>query len=228
MERYREIQAKVNTQAKKAGERAAEIAGKAASKTAEAAGGALAGAAMGSVVPGIGTVIGGALGGALGGMGVEALTDWLFSRGFKKPDVDLFLDPAKKLTEDFLADVTGAAGKQRLVLMLDTFEQMEVLSDWTRDVAQRLPANVLLVIAGRAVPNWDLTWHGWMANAHIEELKPMTEDDMRELIRRYYATMRGGEPDPKQVDAIIAFARGLPMVGDKRSAVVGQVWRGEF
>ncbi len=35
---------------------------------------------------------------------------------------------------------------------------------------------------------------------------------MRELIQRYYATMRGGEPDPAQVEAIIQFARGLPMV----------------
>jgi len=35
---------------------------------------------------------------------------------------------------------------------------------------------------------------------------------MRELVRRYYATLRGGEPDPKQVEAIIRFARGLPMV----------------
>ena len=40
----------------------------------------------------------------------------------------------------------------------------------------------------------------------------MTDDVMRDLVRRYYATIRGGEPDPKQVDAIIGFARGLPMV----------------
>ena len=40
----------------------------------------------------------------------------------------------------------------------------------------------------------------------------MTEDDMRELVRRYYATMRGGEPNPAQVEAIIRFARGLPIV----------------
>jgi hypothetical protein len=63
-EHYRAIQAKVDTQAKKAQDargRAADIAGKAASKTAEAAGGALAGAAIGSVIPGIGTAIGSAL-----------------------------------------------------------------------------------------------------------------------------------------------------------------------
>ena len=51
-----------------------------------------------------------------------------------------------------------------------------------------------------------------MATAQVEELKPMTEDVMRELIQRYYATMRGGKPNPTQVEAIIRFARGLPMV----------------
>jgi len=213
-EHYRAIQAKVDTQAKKAQDargRAADIAGKAASKTAEAAGGALAGAAIGSVIPGIGTAIGGALGGVLGGMGAEALVDWL--RGFlTKPDIDLLLDPAKKLTADFLADLQKAADRRRIVLMLDTFEQMTALEDWAREVAQQLPANVLLVIAGRALPNWGRAWAGWMANAQVEELRPMTEEVMRELIQRYYATLRGGQPNPTQVEAIIRFARGLPMV----------------
>jgi tetratricopeptide (TPR) repeat protein len=213
-EHYRAIQAKVDTQAKKAQDargRAADIAGKAASKTAEAVGGALAGAAIGSVIPGIGTAIGSALGGVLGGMGAEALVDWL--RGFlTKPDIDLLLDPAKKLTADFLADLQKVADRRRIVLMLDTFEQMTALEDWAREMAQQLPANVLLVIAGRALPNWSRAWAGWMASAQVEELKPMNEDDMRELVRRYYAMLRGGEPDPKQVEAIIRFARGLPMV----------------
>jgi len=208
---YREIQAKVDAQAKKAGGRAADIAGKAASKTAEAAGGAFAGAAIGSLIPGVGTAIGGALGGVLGGMGAEALTDWL--RGFlKQPDIDLLLDPAKKLTSDFLNDITTATDKRRIVLLLDTFEQMTALEDWAREVAQRLNPNVLFVISGRALPNWGRAWDSWQKNAYVEELKPMTDEVMRELIQRYYATMRGGEPDPAQVEAIIRFARGLPMV----------------
>jgi tetratricopeptide (TPR) repeat protein len=158
------------------------------------------------MIPGIGPLVG-----KLGGMGAEALVDWL--RGFlTKPDIDLLLDPAKKLTADFLADLQKAADRRRIVLMLDTFEQMTALEDWAREVAQQLPANVLLVIAGRALPNWDRAWAGWMANAQVEELKPMSDDDMRELVRRYYAMLRGGEPDPKQVEAIIRFARGLPMV----------------
>ena len=160
-----------------------------------------------STVPGVGPLLG-----PLSGMAAEALTDWLFSRGFKKPDVDLLLDPARKLTEDFLGDLTKIAEKRRIVLMLDTFEQMTALEEWVCQVAQGLPANVLPVIAGRAIPNWSREWPTWMANAQVEELKPMSEEDMRELARRYYAVMRGGEPDPKQVEAIVHFARGLPMV----------------
>ena len=209
---YRAIQAKVDKKLRKAGGRAAEFAGKAASKTAEAAAGALVGAAIGSVIPGIGTVIGGVLGSVLGGTGADALVDWL-GEFLKQPDIDLLLDPAKKLTEDFLDDLTRAAGKRRMVLMLDTFEQMTTLCDWARDVAQQLHnSNVLFVIAGRALPDWSRAWPNWMAKAQVEELMPMTDEVMRELIRRYYATMRGGEPEPNQVEAIIRFARGLPIV----------------
>lgn len=216
---YRAIQAKVEDKTNETRKKLGEVAGKAASKTAEAAGGAALGAALGSVIPGIGTAAGAALGGVVGGMGTEALADYL--RGFlTKPDIDLLLDPSKKLTEDFLADVNRAALKQRVVLMLDTYEQMTALDDWTRDMAQRLNENVMLGIAGRAMVDWGRQWPEWLMYAQVEELKPMTRRVMHELIRRYYATMRGGEPNSKQVDAIIEFSRGLPMVVN--SAV--QLW----
>jgi tetratricopeptide (TPR) repeat protein len=190
---YRAVQAKVENEATKL---AGKLAKSAAATVVET---------VASTIPGIGPLLG-----KLGGMGAEALVDWL--RGFlTKPDIDLLLDPAKKLTADFLTDLQKAANRRRIVLMLDTFEQMTALEDWAREVAQQLPANVLLVIAGRALPNWSRAWPGWIANAQVEELKPMSEDDMRELVRRYYATLRGGEPDPKQVEAIIRFARGLPL-----------------
>ena len=211
LESYRAIQAKVEDQVKKSQNKVADIASKAASKTAETAGGALLGAAIGSVIPGVGTAIGGALGGVVSGMGAEAITDWL--RGFlSKPDIDLLLDPAKKLSTDFLEDIAKTADKKRIVLLLDTFEQMSALEDWVGEVAQKIYPNVLMVIAGRILPNWNRVWSSWMMNAQIEELKPMAEDVMRELIHRYHATMRGGEPEPAQVEAIIRFARGLPMV----------------
>lgn len=204
---YRAIQAKAEDRAQESRKKMGDLAGKTAGKVVETAASAAVGAAIGSVIPGIGTIVG-----ALGAMGAEALVDWLRGQGFAKPDIDLLLDPARKLTDDFLADIERVAPKLRLVLMLDTFEQLSALEDWARDLAQRLHPNVLLVIAGRAMPNWSRAWPGWLAQANVEELKPMTDDVMRELVYRYYITMRGGEPNPKQVEAIISFARGLPMV----------------
>jgi tetratricopeptide (TPR) repeat protein len=210
-EAYRAIQAKVENQIKNSQNRVADIASKAAAKTAETAGGALVGTVIGSVIPGVGTAIGGAVGGVVGGMGAEALADWL--RGFlSKPDIDLLLDPAKKLSVDFLDDIAKAGDKKRIVLLLDTFEQMSALEDWVGDIAQKIHHNILVVITGRKLPDWNRAWPGWMMNAHVEELKPMNEEIMRQLIHRYYATMRGGAPNPEQVEAIIHFARGLPMV----------------
>ena len=192
LESYRAIQAKVDTEVKKANEQLGNIA----TKTLVTAV---------SMIPGVGPI------GGMIGIGAEALTDWL--RGFlSKPDIDLLLDPAKKLTSDFLEDIAKAAEKKRIVLLLDTYEQMSALEDWVGEAAQKIHPNVLMVIAGRKLPDWNRVWSGWMMNAQVEELKPMTEDIMRQLIYRYYATMRGGEPDPVQVDAIIKFARGLPMV----------------
>ena len=98
------------------------------------------------------------------------------------------------------------------MLLLDTYEQMTALEDWVGEIAQKNHPNILMVVAGRKLPDWNRTWQGWVMNAQVQELKPMTKDIMRQLIRRYYATMRGGEPDSVQVDAITRFARGLPMV----------------
>jgi hypothetical protein len=116
-EHYRAIQAKVENESAKTAEKLAKGTAKTLIEI------------MASPIPGVGPLIG-----KLGGLGAEALVDWL--RGFlTKPDIDLLLDPAKKLTDDFLADIAQAAGKRRIVLMLDTFEQMTALDDWARDVA---------------------------------------------------------------------------------------------
>ncbi len=206
LEHYRAIQAKVEDQTKTRNKKLGDVAGKAAGKVAEAGAAVAVGAVVGSVIPGIGT-----LAGAVGGMGAEALVDYL--RGFlSKPDIDLLLDPSKKLTDDFLADVNQIASKQRVVLMLDTYEQMTALDDWTCEFAQQLNENVLLVTAGRAMVNWGRKWDSWLMHAEVQELKTMPKRVMHELIRKYYSTMRGGEPNPKQVNAIIEFSGGLPMV----------------
>jgi len=88
---------------------------------------------------------------------------------------------------------------------------MTTLDSWVCDFAQRLHPNILLVIAGRTMPNWTHQWPGWMAQTQIEELTPMDEEAMRALVLRYYTTQRGGDPNRAQVEAIIRFARGLPL-----------------
>lgn len=153
----------------------------------------------------------------LGGAGVEALTDWL--HGFlSQPQIEFLLDPTKKLTDSFLDDLAQcAASLQRvqpprhIILLLDTIEQMITFDNWICDLAQRLHPNILLVIAGRIIPDWNRQWPGWMAQTQIEELPPMSEEVMRVLVLRYYTTQRGGEPNKAQVESIIRFARGLPL-----------------
>lgn len=222
LQEYRSIQAKINEQVKKAQdtrERVVDIASKVASKGAEAASGAVIGATIGSIIPGIGTEIGAVVGGILGGTGAEVLIDWL--RGFlTKPDIDLLLDPSQKLTVSFLEDIAKTAEKHRIVLMIDTFEQISTLENWACDLFQNIHSNVLIVIAGREIPDWNRAWPSWMAKAQVNELKAMKAEDMRLLIHRYYAVLRGGEPNPDQVNSIVNFAHGLPIVG--ASAV--QLW----
>ena len=207
--RYRALQVKVEDESKKGHQAKSEIAGrmgKAAAKTAIN----MAASAIPIVGPLVGTV---------GGESAEAFIDWLHSF-LTKPDMDLYLDPAKRLDDDFLSDLVRFAARQRIVLITDTYERMTALDDWMRELARRLPNNVLLVLAGRVVPAWDRAWPGWMGRAEILELKEMAPSDIHTLVHRYYGHIRSGDPDPQQVEAIVQFARGLPMV----ATTVVQLW----
>ena len=167
-----------------------------------------------SAIPIVGPFVG-----AVGGEGAEAFIDWL--RGFlTKPDLERYLDPAKRLDDDFLNDLSRLAARQRIVLMTDTYEQMTALDDWMRELVRKLPKNALIVLAGRMVPAWDRSWQEWMGKAEIVELKEMTPDNVRTLVQRYYTHIRGGNPNMQQVEAIVQFARGLPMV----ATTVVQLW----
>ena len=54
--------------------------------------------------------------------------------------------------------------------------------------------------AGRAVPAWDRAWQGWIGSAELVEQKEMPPEEISLLVRRYYAYIRGGQPDPAQVE----------------------------
>jgi len=138
-----------------------------------------------------------------------------------KLEIDLFRDPSKKLTNDFLNDIEHVASNRRLVLMLDTFEQIKTLSGWVCGLMKRLPENILLVISGREIPEWDQYWPGWEGTAEIIRLEEMVSDDICDLVDRYFAYIsKGDKPDVQVVKDIEQFARGLPMVAT--SAV--QLW----
>jgi hypothetical protein len=152
--------------------------------------------------------------GKLGLYSIEVAIDMLVNRGIKRDEIDLILEHETRLTHDFLADIKLAGDGRRIVLILDTFKKGIMLDDWVCNIAQclsQMKANVLLVIAGRDRPNWNREWPSWRANAQIEELKPMEEGKMRDLIQRYYAMICKSEPNPMQVEEIIHFAGGLPL-----------------
>jgi len=196
---YYAVQAKVESQAREADLSMVKAAAKLGQVAVEIGA---------STIPAVGPVAG-----AFAEAGAGALVDWL--RGFlSRPEVDLYRDPVPRLTRDFVKDLVPIAEKRRPVLMLDTYEQMAGFDDWVRELVQQLPPNVLMVIAGREPlgATWDRAWPGWMAHARIEALEEMDQGDMHTLVRRYYATQVGGEPDPAQVDEIVRFARGLPLV----------------
>jgi len=159
-----------------------------------------------STIPGIGPILG-----KLGGMSAEAFVDWLRGQGFAKPDIDLLLDPTKRLTDDFLADIAKIAPTRRVVLMLDTLEKITGLEAWMCNLAQGLHPNLLLVVAGRGLPNWDRRWVGWLAEAYVEEIELMPPEVMSDLVQRYYELLTHRELDFVQAEGIIQFARGLPI-----------------
>jgi hypothetical protein len=198
--RYYKLRAKVEEAATKAGAAKAD----AASQLTDAAAKGIVTVAA-SAIPVAGPVIG-----AVGSEAVAAGLN-LLRATLSQADYGYFLDPAPRLTEDFLSDLRRAAAQRRIVLMLDTFERITTFGDWLRELVRELPSDVLFVIAGRVTPDWEREWPGWVGNAEIIELTEMSDEDIARLVRQYYALFGRGDPAPEQVAAVVRFARGLPM-----------------
>ena len=210
LSRYENLQATIKVEADKVQGNLRQVAGKIGKTTAKTAVEVLA-----NMIPGVGPFAA-----ALGGMGTEALLDWL-PNFMSKPDLTFYLDATNELTKAFIEDLGEISINFRMVLMLDTYEQTAILDSWLCDVAKQLTNfNVLLTISGRNIPNWDRIWQGWMSRATIISLVEMSSDDVHSLVNRYYFHIRGVNPDPKQVESIVQFARGLPIA----VTTVVQLW----
>jgi hypothetical protein len=76
-------------------------------------------------------------------------------------------------------------GRPRPVLLLDTFEAAAGLEDWVRErLAPMLPADGLLVIAGRGAPG--VQWRrdpGWRDLLRVVSLRTLEPDDARRFLR---------------------------------------------
>jgi len=197
---YRALQNKVDAETKKMekdGTKTPIALGKIAAKTA-------AGVAA-SLIPGVGPLVK-----AAGDVGTDLLMERLHGV-LPRSDLEFYLDPTHQLNQEFLKDLESIQA-QRIVLMVDTYEQISMFDNWMCSLARGLPDNALLVVAGRAIPSWDRAWQGWIGSAELVEQKEMPDDEIRALVQRYYRHVRGEQPDPQQVETIVQFARGLPLV----------------
>lgn len=167
------------------------------------------GSTVGSVIPIIGTITGGVVGGVLG-MTAEAINNWRRNHLSKDED-ELFIDPAEKLTVDFLEDIAKFSDKKRIVLLLDTFEKINILWNQFCNIVKNIHKNVLVVISGRVLPEWNRSWFDWRINTEIKEITNLSEDDTKLLISRFYKSLRGKELNPEQIEQIIKLKSSLPL-----------------
>ncbi|CAN5505151.1 ATP-binding protein [soil metagenome] len=103
-------------------------------------------------------------------------------------------------------DGNSEHGPDRAVLLLDTWEEMDPIDTWFRDVyLPQLPSGLLVVLAGRSAPN--VAWHsdpGWREVAEVWPLDELDERESRTL------ALRLGVP-PNQEERVLALARGHPL-----------------
>src|SRR5215213_1804468 len=131
---------------------------------------------------------------------------------FNDKEQELLLDPVKKLTDKFLEGTATKAENRRTVLMIDGLDQVNKFDSWVIDLLTRLHPNILIVLASRAIPRWNVTASNLFAQTIDCKVMPMKESDMRKLAHRYARYLRVATPSSGELDSIVRFARGLPIV----------------
>ncbi|MFE2597359.1 hypothetical protein ACFXCZ_12795 [Streptomyces sp. NPDC059396] len=86
--------------------------------------------------------------------------------------------------DSFEAEAAAAFDDERPILLIDTFEQCQGLETWLRDNSlPRLPAEAVVVIAGRQAPG--LPWQadpGWAQALHAIALRNLPPSDATALL----------------------------------------------
>ena len=140
------------------------------------------------------------------------------------------------------AGAPALGGRERPVLMLDTFETAAGLEDWLREeFLPALPAGALVVIAGRDRPAG--AWRedpGWRELLRVVSLRNLDPVDARELLRRAQGGGRAARADASSLThghplALWLLRRGAGAASEDGAAgarelgavpdVVGRCWR---
>lgn len=150
-------------------------------------------------------------------LGSEAAAN-LVSSILTKTDHDLYLRPLEALTKAFTDDMYAVRGR-RVALLIDTYEQAKAINDWVANFVFGLPESVVVVIAGRETPasmlspSWEQIRPSGMTEVLVEKLKPLEDSDLRLLVQKYFrGKSRGEDPDPAQVEKLLRFSGGLPLI----------------
>ena len=127
-----------------------------------------------------------------------------------KDEVRLVLEPVEVLTPFFLSDLRQVAERHPLVLFFDTYERTgEFLDAWLRDSLEGhygdLPANTLLVIAGRDALDRNL-WAAYEGLVARLPLNPFTEQEAHEYLTRK------GITDEHLIEVILHLSARLPLL----------------
>jgi tetratricopeptide (TPR) repeat protein len=127
-----------------------------------------------------------------------------------KDEVKLVLEPVEVLTPLLLSDLRQVAEKHPVALFFDTYERTgDFLDPWVRDLLEGcyggVPANILLVIAGRDALDRNLwaPYEGLLARLPLD---PFTEKEAREYL------IRKGITDQQVVEVILHLSGRLPLL----------------
>jgi hypothetical protein len=128
----------------------------------------------------------------------------------RKEDVHLVLEPVEVLTPLFLADLREVAERCPTALVFDTYERTgNFLDPWLRDLLEGhhgdVPANILLVVAGRDEldRNQWAPYEGLLARLSLE---PFTDVEARDYLARK------GITDERVVEVIQSLSGHLPLL----------------
>jgi len=160
----------------------------------------------------------------------QAMVDGLSLLSVSQEDIELYLDGAPRIGEEFRNDLEGSS-LPRIVLMIDTRDKLsgDETGRWLCEFLRYLPPSVLVVVAGlqglQVDQHWFQLWPQWAASVQTLRLEPLKQTDQILMIERLCTTL--GRPvtgDEAQVQRIALWSRGNPtriLVGVTKWLTVG-------